>query len=360
MTTVPALLYDTIDEKVAHMLDFEIEPALVSSLIVMVVLIVLGAIVGLRARKALKNEEYKKRPSGLMFYAEQYVNFVDHFAVDTMGYEVFEPWGGYFFTLFAYLFIAFNFSLIGLPSVIDWLAAPLSLAIIMFVIIQYQGLKWSRWSYFHRYVEPIAVFLPVNLITMWSPILSTTMRLFGNALSGTIIIGIIQWALSNLSGVLFGSLTAMAQAHYFPLWDPDQSVLFPLFRRGADARLLLPQRRLDRGRAPGERGKLPGPPRPRATRGRGSYVGGGCPKEVLMTDLGLIAIAAAIAVGIGCLSAIGEAIICSSAIKAMARQPEMQKKLQSTMVLAVALDESTAIYCLVVAILIIFVLGGRA
>ncbi len=79
-----------------------------------------------------------------------------------------------------------------------------------------------------------------------------------------------------------------------------------------------------------------------------------------MTDLGIIAIAAAIAVGIGCLSAIGEAIICSSAIKAMARQPEMQKKLQSTMVLAVALDESTAIYCLVIAILIIFVLGGRA
>ena len=88
MTTVPALLYDTIDEKVAHMLDFEIEPALVSSLIVMVVLLVLGAIVGLRARKALKNEEYKKRPSGLMFYAEQYVNFVDGFAVDTMGYQV--------------------------------------------------------------------------------------------------------------------------------------------------------------------------------------------------------------------------------------------------------------------------------
>ncbi len=226
MTTVPALLYETIDEKVAHMLDFEIEPALVSSLIVMVVLLVLGAIVGLRARKALKNEEYKKRPSGLMFYAEQYVNFVDHFAVNTMGYEVFEPWGGYFFTLFAYLFIAFNFSLFGLPSVIDWLAAPLSLAIIMFAIIQYQGLKWSRWSYFHRYVEPIAVFLPVNLITMWSPILSTTMRLFGNALSGTIIIGIIQWALSNLSGVLFGSLTAMAQAHYFPLWDPDQSTVW--------------------------------------------------------------------------------------------------------------------------------------
>ncbi len=79
-----------------------------------------------------------------------------------------------------------------------------------------------------------------------------------------------------------------------------------------------------------------------------------------MTDLGLIAIAAAIAVSFGCLSAIGEAWICSKAIGAMARQPEMQKKLQSTMILAVALDESTAIYTLIISILIVFVLGGRA
>jgi F0F1-type ATP synthase membrane subunit c/vacuolar-type H+-ATPase subunit K len=38
----------------------------------------------------------------------------------------------------------------------------------------------------------------------------------------------------------------------------------------------------------------------------------------------------------------------------------MQSKLNSTMILAVALDESTAIYALVVAILIIFVLGVPA
>jgi F-type H+-transporting ATPase subunit c len=77
-------------------------------------------------------------------------------------------------------------------------------------------------------------------------------------------------------------------------------------------------------------------------------------------NLGLIAIAASICVAFGCTSAIGESWICCHAIDGMVRNPEIQGKLQSTMIVAVALDESTAIYCLVTAILLIFVLGSKA
>lgn len=75
-----------------------------------------------------------------------------------------------------------------------------------------------------------------------------------------------------------------------------------------------------------------------------------------MTDIGLKAIAAAIAVSFGSLSAIGEGMIISHAIDGMSRNPEMQSKLQQTMIIGTALDESTAIYCLLISILIIFVL----
>jgi len=74
-------------------------------------------------------------------------------------------------------------------------------------------------------------------------------------------------------------------------------------------------------------------------------------------QIGLIALGAGIAVLCGAGSAIGEGLICSKAIEGMTRNPEMQSKLNSTMILAVALDETTAIYALVVAILIIFMLG---
>ncbi|MBQ7994653.1 MAG: ATP synthase F0 subunit C [Bacilli bacterium] len=78
----------------------------------------------------------------------------------------------------------------------------------------------------------------------------------------------------------------------------------------------------------------------------------------VFTELGLVAIGAGIAVGFGCLSSIGEALICCHAIDGMVRQPEMQSKLQSTMIIAVALDESTAIYALITAILLIFIMGS--
>ncbi|MDO5330331.1 MAG: ATP synthase F0 subunit C [Bacillota bacterium] len=81
--------------------------------------------------------------------------------------------------------------------------------------------------------------------------------------------------------------------------------------------------------------------------------------ETTEGQLGLVAIAAAIAIfSAGC-SSLGEAWICGKAIEGMTRNPEQRSSLNSTMILAVALDESCGIYALVVAILIIFVLGGR-
>lgn len=182
-----------------------LDAPLFSSLIIMAVLIIIGAIVGIRAAIGLKKKEYLKRPKGILFFAELYYDMCQNFVGSNMG-ESAKGYGGYFWTLFAYLFISFIFSLFGLPSVVDWLAVPLGLAIIMFVIIQAVAIKYQHFGYFHRYIEPIPVFLPINLITMWSPIISTTMRMFGNCLAGSVIIGLIQWALSNASNAIFGAM----------------------------------------------------------------------------------------------------------------------------------------------------------
>ena len=203
-----------------------IDTPLVSSLFVILLLMVIGTVVGIRARIGLKRKEYLQKPKGIMFFAEIYYDMCNNFASNNMG-ENHVGWGGYFWTLFAYLFIAFNISLFGLPSVVDWLACPLCLALIMFTIIQYQGLKYSKLGYFHRYVEPIFVFLPVNLITMWAPIISTTMRMFGNCLSGTILIGLIQWALGSASSAIFGAFGVVGTIGTSPFWnDPGWTSIF--------------------------------------------------------------------------------------------------------------------------------------
>lgn len=74
-----------------------------------------------------------------------------------------------------------------------------------------------------------------------------------------------------------------------------------------------------------------------------------------MTDLGLVAIAAGIAVCAGALTGIGEGIAASKAVEAVGRNPEAEGKIRSMMILGIALSETVAIYGLLISIIIIFV-----
>lgn len=66
---------------------------------------------------------------------------------------------------------------------------------------------------------------------------------------------------------------------------------------------------------------------------------------------GLKYIGAGLAVLTGLGSGIGEGYICSHAIDGMARNPQMYSKLRTSMILGCALDETTGIYGLVIAIM---------
>ena len=73
--------------------------------------------------------------------------------------------------------------------------------------------------------------------------------------------------------------------------------------------------------------------------------------------MSLTAIGAGIA-ALGCIGAgVGIGIATAKASEAVARQPEAESKIRNTLILGAALAEATAIYSLVAAILIIFVLG---
>ena len=70
---------------------------------------------------------------------------------------------------------------------------------------------------------------------------------------------------------------------------------------------------------------------------------------------GLIAIAAGLCMGIGAIGpAIGEGNAVGKALEGMARQPEASGTLRTNMILGCAITETTGIYSLVVALLLIF------
>lgn len=66
-------------------------------------------------------------------------------------------------------------------------------------------------------------------------------------------------------------------------------------------------------------------------------------------------IGAALAMGLGALGpGIGLGILAGKALEAIGRNPEAQSKVQTTMILAIAVTEAVAIYALVVALMILF------
>lgn len=69
------------------------------------------------------------------------------------------------------------------------------------------------------------------------------------------------------------------------------------------------------------------------------------------------AIGAGLCMGIGAIGpAIGEGNAVGKALEGMARQPEASSNLQSSMILGCAITETTGIYSLVIALLILFAL----
>ena len=169
----------------------------ISSLIVVGILVLLSFYIAIRARFA----DPLKKPKGILFLAEVGVNFFDGLVESLMG-KRYRGFGGFILAIACYLFISFIWGLTGLPSPVTYLATPLSLGLITFVLIHANAIRFNKFKYFKRFIEPIPVFLPINLISMWAPLLSLTMRLFGNALAGWTLMTLVYGAIGGIGNVV--------------------------------------------------------------------------------------------------------------------------------------------------------------
>ena len=70
---------------------------------------------------------------------------------------------------------------------------------------------------------------------------------------------------------------------------------------------------------------------------------------------GLVAIAAAMSVLGGTVTGIYEGKVAIKAVEMVAKNPEAANEIRSTMIIGDAVSETCAIYCLLIAILLIFV-----
>lgn len=127
---------------------------------------------------------------------------------------------GFLGTLFLFVAAASIFTIIpGYEPPTGSLSTTTALAFCVFVAVPYFGIEEKGvGTYLKSYLQPTFIMLPFNIISEISRTLALAIRLFGNMMSGTMIIGILLTITPFIFPIvmtLLGLLTGMVQAYIF-------------------------------------------------------------------------------------------------------------------------------------------------
>jgi len=129
---------------------------------------------------------------------------------------------GFLGTLFLFVAIASLFTIIpGYEPPTGSLSTTAALALCVLVAVPFFGIvDQGLGGYLKSYIEPTVIMLPFNIISEISRTLALAVRLFGNMMSGAMIIGILLTITPFIFPVvmtMLGLLTGMVQAYIFSI-----------------------------------------------------------------------------------------------------------------------------------------------
>jgi len=133
-----------------------------------------------------------------------------------------EKYLGFIGTLFLFIVVA------NLCAILPWYEPPTgslsttsALAISVFVAVSVFGIaEQGLGGYLKSYLKPTFIMLPFNIISEFSRTFALAIRLFGNIMSGTMIVGILLTITPLFFPIfmnLLGLLTGMVQAYIFSI-----------------------------------------------------------------------------------------------------------------------------------------------
>lgn len=188
-----------------------------------IMLIITSAVVFILVKLSVRKLSVEN-PSKFQNFMEWVVEFVQGIISSAMPLDKVRPYLSLGLTLILFIFVA---NILGLPFAIItehteqaefmgyvieattkatadyyphilWYKSPtadinitLGLALIVFFLMNYLGLKHNRKHYLKHYVEPFPVFLPLNIIENLAKPIALAIRLFANIFAGEILIATI-------------------------------------------------------------------------------------------------------------------------------------------------------------------------
>ena len=172
----------------------ELQVELVFSLIIITALCLFFIYAG---KKVMAADPLEK-PKGIVLVCETGVEMVYNYMKSIMPSQFEKSYYPYFAMLFVYLIVANLSGLIGFDAPTSNYSITLAMTLITFILIQYNAFKKKGGlTYIKELVWP-----PTNILSAISPLISLSMRLFGNILSGTILMGLVYQFTGWLSGMI--------------------------------------------------------------------------------------------------------------------------------------------------------------
>jgi F-type H+-transporting ATPase subunit a len=142
--------------------------------------------------------------------------------IEEVGLRTPEKYLGFLGTLFLFLAAASVCTIIpGYEPPTGSLSTTVALALCVFVAVPFFGIEdQGIGGYLKSYVEPTVIMLPFNIISEISRTLALAVRLFGNMMSGAMIIAILLTITPFVFPIVMtalGLLTGMVQAYIFSI-----------------------------------------------------------------------------------------------------------------------------------------------
>ena len=175
----------------------------------------------------LGTSNIQRIPGSFQNFMEAAVDFVTDLAKQQLGETFYKEWLPFIGTLFFFIFgcnwagAIIPWKLIELPE--GELAAPtndinttVALALLTSCAYFYAGLSKKGLGYFKRYIQPIPLLLPINILEDFTKPLSLSFRLFGNVLADeltvTVLTSLVPLVIPlpiMLLGIFAGSVQAL-------------------------------------------------------------------------------------------------------------------------------------------------------
>lgn len=155
--------------------------------------------------RALKKADPLAKPKGLVLLAIWFVDLIDNQVLTIVQKRFVKNLGPYIGTLCVFLFLSNILGLFGFnPPTMNY-SVTLTMALITWIMIQFNAIRDNGiGSYIHGFFEPIAPFVIPNIFGKVAPLISMSIRLFGNILSGSIIMSVIYSGCLFLSNLILG------------------------------------------------------------------------------------------------------------------------------------------------------------